>query len=176
LQLLDAEKHLEIKMSTVAVAKKTRIPMVGMGQIVTVAKPELAQAVLGSCIGLTLYHPRIRTGTLAHIVLPDSRGRSGPPGKFADTAIPHMVDLLLAEGANKHGITAKMVGGASMFAATGPMQVGSENAVAVKSLLSEMGIGLVGENIGGQKGRRVAFDPTDGSLTIEVVGEQTIVL
>ncbi len=36
---------------------------------------------------------------MAHIVLPESAGRDGAPGKFADTAVPHMLELLREQGA-----------------------------------------------------------------------------
>lgn len=162
-------------MSTVAAANR-QLPMVGMGQIVTVAQPDTARAVLGSCIGLTLYHPRVRIGTMAHIVLPRSTGRTGPAGKFADTAIPHMIELLEDAGAKVFGMVAKMAGGANMFSATGPMQVGTENTAAVRELLRDVGISVSGEHLGGKKGRRVTFDPTSGELTVEIVGEASVVL
>ncbi len=162
-------------MSSVAAANR-QLPMVGMGQIVTVTQPEVARAVLGSCIGLTLYHPRVRAGTMAHIVLPRSSGRSGPPGKFADTAVPHMIELLEELGAKAFGMTAKLAGGANMFKATGPMQVGTENITAVRELLRDLGISIAGEHLGGAKGRRVTFDPVSGDVTVEIAGETQVVL
>jgi len=45
----------------------------------------------GSCVGLALYHPRLKTGALAHIVLPTASGRGALPGKFADTALPQLL-------------------------------------------------------------------------------------
>ncbi len=46
---------------------------------------------LGSCVGVILHDRVARLGGLAHIVLPDSRGSTDHPGKFADTAIPAMI-------------------------------------------------------------------------------------
>ena len=106
-------------------AKSTAGPqMVGMGQIVILSHPETAYAVLGSCIGLTLYHERLRVGAMVHIVLPKSSERSGTPGKFADTAIPNMLERLSERRVFPSGLVAKIAGGASMFAATGAMQIG----------------------------------------------------
>ncbi|MBC8351599.1 MAG: chemotaxis protein CheD [Planctomycetes bacterium] len=162
-------------MSSVAAANK-QLPMVGMGQIVMVTQPEVARAVLGSCIGVTLYHPRARVGAMAHIVLPRSSGRTGPPGKFVNTAVPHMIELLEDAGAKVFGMVAKLAGGANMFKATGPMQVGTANIAAVRELLSELGIRIAGEHLGGAKGRRVTFDPVTGDVIVEIAGETQVVL
>ncbi len=70
--------------------------LVGMGQIAAGGPPQKMRAVVGSCIALALYHPRLKRGVMAHIVLPDSAGRDGTPGKFADTAIPQ--DAGIAQG------------------------------------------------------------------------------
>ena len=52
---------------------------------------------LGSCVGIALYDPVTKIGGLAHIMLPDSKqARSTEnPAKFADTALPKMLDDLL---------------------------------------------------------------------------------
>ncbi len=158
------------------VATKSRLPMVGMGETVTIAAPEVAHAVLGSCIGLALYDRKNQLGAMAHIVLPSSNGRAGAPGKFADTAIPHMIELLKQEGAITTKLSARVVGGANMFKTNGPMQVGSTNAEAVKQVLTELRISIVGEHVGGQKGRRISFDAVNGGLIVEVMGESPVVL
>ncbi|MEQ8787897.1 MAG: chemotaxis protein CheD [Pirellulaceae bacterium] len=134
---------------------------------------EKLSSVLGSCVGVVLYHPRMRLAALAHVVLPDSVGRSGQPGKFADKAIPEMLRMLAAEGANASGLIAKIAGGANMFGtAAGPMQIGEGNAEAVKKLLRDHRLRLESEHLGGSKGRRVTFDCDTGMMTIEIVGSE----
>ncbi|MCH8829861.1 MAG: chemotaxis protein CheD [Planctomycetes bacterium] len=108
---------------------------------------------------------------MAHIVLPDSAGRGGAPGKFADTAVPHMLQLLKEQGAPLHGLTAKFAGGANMFGSTGPMKVGDANAEAVSALLRIAGIRVVGQEVGGTKGRQVTFDCSTGEMTIAIAGQ-----
>ena len=151
-------------------------PMVGMAQLALVAKPDRARAVVGSCIGLGLYHSRAGIAMLGHIVLPNSGGRSGPPGKFADTAIPHMIEQMQSQGAGKPGLVAKIAGGANMFATSGPLQIGQQNATAVLELLKELSIPVAAEHVGGTKGRRITVDSGTGELAIEIVGQPTVVL
>jgi chemotaxis protein CheD len=156
---------------TVCTANPSRSTIsVGMGEAVVVPAPGGLTSVLGSCVGVVLHHPRRRIGALAHVVLPEAAGRAGSPAKFADSAIPHLLELLVAAGAPPSGLVAKIAGGASMFASGGPLQVGESNVQAVVRALETAKIALVGQHVGGSKGRRISLDVDTGELTIEVVG------
>ena len=74
------------------------------------------------------------------------------------------------------GLVAKITGGASMFAATGAMQIGDSNNEAVRRILTELRIPIAGEDVGGSKGRKATFEAETGALTIEQVGEISAVL
>ncbi len=163
-------------MKTLTPPKKTEVHNVGMAQIAIVPQPDVARSVLGSCIGLVLSHSARNLSAFAHIVLPRGEGRDGPPGKFADTAIPHMLELLNRESAGRSGLVAKIAGGASMFGGSGPIQIGKANDEAVCEILDKYNISIVGRHVGGQKGRRVTFDSGTGEFQIEVAGEQTVTL
>ena len=157
-------------MATLTASNTSKETLVGMGQIAAGRAPERMKTVLGSCIGLAIYHPRLKTGAIAHVVLPDSAGRGGAPGKFADTAVPEMLKLLKELGAPPHGLTAKLAGGANMFGGSGPLQIGDANAEAVVRALRSIGIQAAGQDVGGTKGRRVTFDCTSGEMTVECAG------
>ena len=158
-------------MMTATMSEAIRATLVGMGQTAAGKAPVHFKTVLGSCIGLVLYHPRLKMGAMTHIVLPDSAERGGAPGKFADTAVPHMLQLLKGQGVPLHGLTAKYAGGANMFGGTGPMKIGDANAEAVSRALRIAGIQVAGQEVGGTKGRRVTFDCSTGEMTIAVVGQ-----
>lgn len=143
---------------------------VGMGQIVIARKPVLLTSVLGSCVGVGLFHPRFHIGALAHVVLPDSSGRPAQPGKFADTAIPHMLQLLERQGVNASGLIAKIAGGACMFGSPGPLQIGDANVKAVLSALENARVRVSAQDVGGTAGRRVSLDCGTGHMKVETVG------
>jgi len=145
--------------------------MVGMGQIVADGVGMRMRAVVGSCIALVLYHPRLKTAAMAHIVLPESAGRAGTPGKFADTAIPSMLAMLKERNTPAPGLTARLAGGANMFGNSGPLRIGEANVEAVAGALRSAGIPIVGQDVGGSQGRRVAFDCSSGEMTVERAGE-----
>lgn len=159
--------------AVLAVERETNI---GMGQIAVVGRDQTARSVLGSCIGVVLYDERRCLAAFAHVVLPSSGGRTGTPGKFADTAIPWMLEALRTAGADVKNVLAKITGGSNMFAADGPFQIGKQNADAVRAILKSAGIRLIAEHLGGTHGRRVTFHPDTAVLEIECVGLQSVTI
>jgi chemotaxis protein CheD len=103
--------------------------------------------------------------------MPDSAGRAGAPGKFADTAIPRLLELLHELGASAHGLTAKLAGGANMFGTSGPLQIGCANVDAVTKALQAAGIRIAAQDVGGTRGRRVTFDCAGGEMIVESPGQ-----
>ena len=136
---------------------------------------------LGSCIGISLYDPQTKIGGLLHIMLPDSTQAraSDNPAKFADTGLPLMLKDVLAQGASRARLEAKIAGGAQMFAfanATDIMRVGARNAEAAKKMLKDLGIKLVAEDTGGTYGRTVSINLEDGVHIVKTInkGEKRI--
>jgi chemotaxis protein CheD len=158
-------------MNTSTTSNAAKEILVGMGQIAAGQAPQRMRAILGSCIGVALYHPGRKTGIMAHVVLPESAGRDGAPGKFADTAVPQMLALLREQGMPTCGLTAKFAGGANMFNGSGPLQIGDANAEAVAAALRKAGIRVAGQDVGGTRGRRVAFDCASGEMIVQCAGQ-----
>jgi chemotaxis protein CheD len=162
---------------SLAIAPSVTCHLVGMGQIAVFSPPETARAVLGSCVGVTLFDDLTQIAALAHVVLPKSEGRPAPsPGKFADTAIASMRQSLLQRGANPKRIQAKIAGGANMFVGKGPFQIGVQNIEAVRAALASFSIRLLAEHLGGAQGRRVTFDHRQNKLVVEVSGQPAVYL
>ena len=129
---------------------------------------------LGSCVAVLLHDAEARVGGLAHILLPSpalSRAKSNP-AKFPQTAIPRLIELMVADGANPQRITARLAGGASMFAALAPpgtIQMGERNLVAARQVLNSHRVPLGGEAVGGDFGRTVRMRVSDGRVEIATV-------
>jgi chemotaxis protein CheD len=141
--------------------------MIGIGEYRVGSFPMMTIG-LGSCIGLTLYDPNLRIGAMVHIMLPESSGRMDRPGKYADTAVPLLVNELNALGSKNRSILAKIIGGACMFEYFGTnLNIGERNAEKVRIKLKEHNIQLAGEDVGGKIGRSVTFLPAnDGKVSI----------
>jgi chemotaxis protein CheD len=134
---------------------------------------------LGSCIGVAIYDPAIKIGGLIHILLPTAQGFENGnhvKTKFADSGIAALVDELVKAGASRARLKAKMAGGASMFVTNGTSsvhEVGKRNIESSKATLKMLGIELVANDTGGNKGRTIIFDIETGQLTIKTV-EKTV--
>ncbi|BEU87186.1 chemotaxis protein CheD [Selenomonas sp. TAMA-11512] len=131
---------------------------------------------LGSCVGVSLYDPQTKIGGLLHILLPDSTQARAQEkeAKFADTGVPLLVKDVVAKGASKGRLVAKVAGGAQMFAfanASDLMKVGTRNVEAVKAALKKEGIRIVGEDTGANYGRTVQIDLETGVYTVKAIGK-----
>jgi chemotaxis protein CheD len=129
---------------------------------------------LGSCVAVMLHDAGAKVGGLAHILLPSpalSR-RDQNPGKFPQTAIPLLLQEMAGRGADAARITARIAGGASMFANLQPLgtiQMGERNLVAVRTALTQHSIPLVGSEVGGDFGRTVRLFADDGRIEVSAV-------
>ncbi|MEY2724370.1 MAG: Chemoreceptor glutamine deamidase CheD [Planctomycetota bacterium] len=149
---------------------------VGMGELDVMRGGGVLRTLLGSCIGLVLYDRQNVVGGLAHIVHPDSSGRTGPPGKYADTALTELLKLIEQKGGRQRNLTARYAGGSNMFGTSQLNQIGLLNITAVAKLLKAAGIPVLATDCGGGKGRQLAFEIATGEVTVEILGGTPISL
>ena len=152
--------------------------ILGMADMMVVKAPaKLVTLGLGSCIGLVVFDATAKVAGMAHIMLPDSRGAGNVEkiGKFADTAVPAIVDEMLKKGATRSHIKAKIAGGAQMFALPGAsaefLTVGARNVKETTAHLARWGVALVASDTGGNKGRTVEFSTDNWMLKIKTLGK-----
>jgi chemotaxis protein CheD len=135
---------------------------------------ELATLGLGSCVAICLHDPVAKVAGMAHVLLPNkSLSRNAEnPAKFPQSAIPLLVEKMRGLGAEKSRITARLVGGASMFgnlSPSGAVQMGERNVVASRQVLVEQGIKITDEATGGTTGRSIRLQAKDGALFIRTL-------
>lgn len=159
-------------MSPPAGADAARIRPVRMGEMVASRAPHEVLTIvgLGSCIALILIDPGKPAAAMAHIVLPESRmtgGREAPAAKFADTAVPALIDAMRKLGIKQEGMYAVLIGGATMFGLRPGSRlagVGDRNAEAVAGLLKAAEIPVTGRDLGGENGRSVQVFVGEGRV------------
>ena len=146
--------------------------MVRMGELAASAASAdvLASLGLGSCIGLALVDRQAGVAGLAHIVLPGSSGHAAAqnPLKFADLAVPELIDRVDRLGARK--LEAVLVGGASMFAAASGLEVGQRNEAAVREQLKARRIRIAAHQTGGNRGRTIRVHLDEMRVTSRETG------
>ena len=161
----------------------SKIIKVGMADLNVCVSPDgITTLGLGSCVGIALRDPVTKIGGLAHVMLPDSsaiRNNSNIP-KFADTGIEELVRRVVAAGASRKRLVAKIAGGATMFQFQGhtnnAMQVGDRNVEATKKKLEELKIPILAQDTGANYGRTVIFYPETGDFHIKAVGRAESVI
>jgi chemotaxis protein CheD len=152
---------------------------VGIADLNTVYSPGKIMTIgLGSCVGIGLYDRTKGIAGLAHIMLPDSTSFKNVTNeyKFADLAIPILIEKMIGLGCSKRNLTAKIAGGASMFNFSDKSMVndiGKRNVEAVKKTLDEQNIPILASDVGGNKGRTMILFAEDGLVNVKTIGQET---
>ncbi len=137
--------------------------------------------MLGSCVSVTVWHPRLRIGGMCHYMVPtrgrrrNGRGPDGfdrPPaldGRYADEA----VRMLVAEMARYHTRPVEydtmMFGGGNQFPDApnaGALDVARDNVAIGLRLLERYGFRLTTTHLGGTGYRRLLLDVSTGGVSL----------
>ncbi len=127
--------------------------------------------VLGSCVSITLWHPRWRIGGMCHYMLP-ARGHcaTGPDGRYADDAVGLFLDSVSRHGTRPDEYEVKMFGGADQFVELGDLVTGGVaelNVQAGLTLLAEHGFELSSRDLRGTGARRLIFKLSTGDVWLQ---------
>ena len=130
--------------------------------------------LLGSCVSITLWHPRKRIGGMCHYMMtsrtPGKGGASATSasldGRYADEAFAVFLQNVEQAGTRPSEYQAKLFGGADMFgtAKGSTMNIGERNIAFGRELLLAKHIALVAEHIGGSGRRKLHFDVWSGDV------------
>ncbi len=128
---------------------------------------------LGSCIGIVL-HDRVNKITgMAHIMLPNSNQirQNSNPAKFADTGIIKLLSEMMAIGAERKNIIAKIAGGANMFSTSSNsnLKIGEKNYESTLKVLKALKIPVINEDCGKNYGRTLEVEVLTGKVTVKTI-------
>lgn len=129
------------------------------------------RTILGSCVSITLWHPKLLIGGMCHYMLPSRQGRETKlaDGKYADEALWLLFDEIRRSGTALEDYEVKLFGGGNMFqrqVTAGHGHIGIKNADAGRSLLKHHGLRLASEDLGGAGHRTVLFDIWSGHVWV----------
>src|SRR5262245_31732502 len=106
------------------------------GQMCFCDRPSRVETVLGSCVSVTMWNPRLGFGCICHAVLPWRRNDADEPLKFVDSSIQSMLRILERHSSRRQDVEVKLFGGASMRRlAPNHKSVGRQNIDAALKLL-----------------------------------------
>ena len=152
---------------------------VGLGELSVTKDPSMSLACfgLGSCINLCAYDPISKVAGMAHIVLPESNhsNQGKATAKYADIAVPLLLEEMVRLGAVKSRLVVKLTGGAQMIQAAGfetTLDMGARNLEMTKKALASEDIRISGADTGGTQGRSVWLSVDSGKVMVRTAGKE----
>ena len=143
------------------------------GELTVAERPALVSTVLGSCVAVTLFSPRLGVGAICHAMLP-SGDCAGDGFRYVDCSLRHMLAHFQRLGIKSGEMTVKLFGGADMFEAVNPnagsLTVGMKNIRAATELLRLQGLTLAASDVGGRHGRKLLFYSHTGEVFLKRLG------
>ena len=141
------------------------------GLIHVATMPTQITTILGSCVALALWDGVAGAGGMNHYMLPMNVGEGSDSPRYASYAIQQLVSRLIAAGAAKTRLQARLFGGACIAVpppASGD-HLGSRNVDAARRFLMKENIPIVSEHVGGTEGRKVIFCTDSGLAVVKMV-------
>jgi len=140
------------------------------GEVRHANTPTRFLTVLGSCVAVCLYDRIHGIGGLNHYLLPGIP----PPGekdltRWSASAIDTLFEKVLAAGAKKDCMEAKVFGGARISARDVPdaMRIGDRNVDEAIVALRKRGVEIVNRSTGGNVGRKIIFESHTGVVWVK---------
>lgn len=135
-------------------------------QYVTLARSEILVTTLGSCVSACVWDEVTGLSGMNHFMLPGD-GDCDWDGadyslRFGHFAMESLLNIFFAQGSRKENLVVKLFGGANV--ADFSSLIGDQNAEFATKYLSREGIALHSSDLGGDRARRVHFNPENGRV------------
>ena len=133
---------------------------------------------LGSCIGLVIYDPVVKTGGMLHYMLPESKidreKAERNPWMFADTGIPGLFKGAYKYNAVKKRMKVYVFGGAQILDQKGFFNIGKRNYMAMKKIFFKNNVLTNYEEVGGNVNRTVRLEIKTGNVYVKTSGSKEV--
>jgi chemotaxis protein CheD len=160
--------------------------IVHMGELAVTRRPGdvLVARGLGSCVAVALLDQRAGVAALAHVMLPEAPAprvnarRQTYPARYAEHAVPALLDALERAGGRRDRARAWVVGGSQMFEGVmdaAQLQINRHNVDLVLRALVEARVPLEGSDVGGTVGRSLEVRISPPAVTCRVPAEGRVV-
>lgn len=126
-------------------------------------EPCVITTIVGSCVAVCLTDRQAGAGGMNHFVLPERPDRGGS-ARYGPFAMEMLIESLLARGARRGQLEAKVFGGASLVAMSAGRigRLGSRNVRVAYEALEAAGIPIVAADVEGHRGRKIIYHAHDG--------------
>lgn len=146
------------------------------GRLLVTREAQVVATVLGSCVGVTMFHEPTGLAAICHAMLAEPRARevvrAGDPSRFryVSHALPEMIDSFYRAGVRPQTIEVKLFGGANVIGGMhhrDTLCIGGSNVAAARRLLERAPFEIAAENTGGKHGRKILFNTATGEVLLK---------
>lgn len=133
------------------------------------------RTLLGSCVAITLWHPRLQVGGMCHYMLPRRPRRNGwesepLDGRYAEDAMKMFLQEIRRSGTRAGEFHVKLFGGGLMSRSTRPASgrptIAEANIEFGRIAIAQCGLKLCAEDLGGCGHRNVILDIWSGDVWV----------
>ena len=133
------------------------------------------RTLLGSCVAITLWHPKRLIGGMCHYLLPkvaDGTTDDSVEGLYADRAVQMFMRELTKMGTTPNEYEVKVFGGGNMLRRPVGVESGrfpirdiaGQNVSAARDLLAAAGFNIVKQDTGGAGSRQIILELWSGAV------------
>lgn len=137
------------------------------------AVPMEITTVLGSCVAACLHDPVARVGGMNHFMLPvapddvvEIHDPASRAARYGTHAMELLINRMVALGALRERLQAKVFGGAKVLRDLNNFGVGTRNACFVLEFLQREEIPLLDGLLGGEQPLKVCMEATTGKVMV----------
>lgn len=136
--------------------------------------PTRIKTLLGSCIAMTMWHPRVARGGMVHCLLPTrgaAKGALDLSGRFVDEGLRWLLREAVRSCIDPGQCEFKLFGGSNMFLAFGldngrRTPIGESNATKAVDMMERLGLCIRVKDVGGSVHRALVFDLANGNVWV----------
>jgi chemotaxis protein CheD len=141
-----------------------------IGEYFASGEPTIIHTILGSCVAVCLYDPFRRIGGMNHILLPGrvDLKRYNSPARYGINAMELLINRIMALGADRHRLVAKVFGGAHILPGISEENgVGKKNAAFAVQFLQMESIEIISRDLEGYESRKIYFHTDTGEVFLK---------
>lgn len=141
------------------------------GHLYIATEPAVVNTILGSCVSVCLWSAESGIGGINHYLLPAGLATSPSALRYGNVSIELLLQRLQRVGCRLGSLQAKVFGGACVLDAMRGKsgQLGAKNVEVASSALAAVGIPIMASDVGGNRGRKLVFQPHDGSALVKLL-------
>lgn len=132
------------------------------------------RTLLGSCVAITIWHPKLHIGGMCHYMLPRRPAHKqggGLDGNYAEDAMLMFMQELRRSRTKPEEYKAKLFGGGHMFEKGDKPKthtsISEQNADFGRLVMTEYGFKTHAEDLGGNGHRNIVFDLWSGDVWVK---------